>query len=73
MSAWFRDEILLPVIHYRLNANLMVHISSNVTLKELAVGMSLDRDNDKVRVMRIINRISDLTKPFNLTKRFKND
>lgn len=73
MSAWFRDEILLPVIHYRLNANLMVHISSNVTLKELAVGMSLDRDNDKVRVMRIIKRISDLTKPFNLTKRFKND
>lgn len=73
MSPWFRDEILLPVLHYRLNANLMVHISSNVELKGLAEGMIVDRDNDKVRVMRIIKRISDLTKPFKFTKRFKND
>src|SRR5690554_2999987 len=73
MSAWFRDEILLPVIHYRLNANLMVHISSNVTFKELAEGMMLNKDNDSIRVMRIIKRISDLTKPFKLMKRFKID
>lgn len=73
MSAWFRDEILLPVLHYRLNANLMVHVSSNVSLAEMAEGMTLNKDYDKIRAMRIVKRIHDLTKVFKLTKRFKRD
>jgi primosomal protein DnaI len=73
MSLWFRDEILLPVLHYRLNANLMVHISSNVTLNELIEVMTVDKDNDAIRAARLVKRIHDLTKIFKLSKRFKND
>lgn len=73
VSVWFRDEILLPIIHYRLNANLTVFISSNSTLGELADVMRLDKENDAIKVTRLIKRIEDLTKPFKLVKRFEKD
>ncbi|MFA7417685.1 MAG: ATP-binding protein [Acholeplasma sp.] len=73
MSPWFRDEILLPVLHYRLNANLMVHISSNVSIVELAEVMRLYGEETTVRSMRIVKRIDELTKSFRFTKKFQND
>ncbi len=73
VSVWFRDEILLPIIHYRLNANLTVFISSNSSISELPKAMSLEKENDDVKVLRLIRRIDDLTKPFKLVKRFKKD
>lgn len=73
MFVWFRDEILLFVIYYCLNVNLMVYILSNVIFKEFVEGMMLNKDNDSIRVMCIIKRISDLIKFFKLMKRFKID
>lgn len=74
MTPWFRDEIILPILHYRLNANLMVHISSNLTHKGLAANMTFaQKEEDQIKAIRILNRIKDLTKVFNLPKRFIND
>ncbi len=73
VSSWFRDEILLPILHYRLNASLSVHISSNSSIAQLAKSMLTDKETDIIKVTRIIKRIEDLTKPFKFEKTFTND
>ncbi|CDR31159.1 Primosomal protein DnaI [Acholeplasma oculi] len=72
LSVWFRDEVLLPILHYRLNAKLPVHISSNLFYTKLADALKTEKE-DSVKVMRIIKRIQDLTEPFVFTKVFKKD
>lgn len=73
ISVWFRDEILLPILHYRLNASLSVHISSNSNIAQLAKSMIMDKESDAIKVTRIIKRIEDLTKPFKFEKTFTKD
>jgi len=70
-SPWFRDEILLPIIHYRLNAELPVFISSNYPLNQLAKSLIEDSKDNATQILRLIKRISDMTKTFKFEKAFK--
>ncbi|MFA5692586.1 MAG: ATP-binding protein [Acholeplasmataceae bacterium] len=68
-SAWFRDEILLPIIHYRLNADLPIFVSSNYSLKELAETLIKDSKGEgATQVLRLMQRITDMTKNFRFNK-----
>lgn len=71
MSAWFRDEILLPILHYRLSANLSVFISSNIKKKDLVKTLSGNDSEGDIKVLRLIQRINDLTIPVEFAEKFE--
>jgi len=61
MSSWFRDEILVPIIQYRLSAKLPVFVTSNYDLKTLAEALTVDKDElNRVKAGRLIQRLRDL-------------
>lgn len=61
MSTWFRDEILTPIIQYRLSAKLPVFISSNLELVQLLETLTVDKDDaNRTKAARLIQRIKDL-------------
>lgn len=62
-SAWFRDEILLPILQYRLAASLPTFFSSNLEYNKLVEAFVVNRSNehDYVKGVRLIQRIKDLT------------
>lgn len=64
MTAWFRDEVFLPILQYRLSASLTTFFSSNLTMKELVDNFSNNRSNelDYVKAVRVIKRITNLAK-----------
>lgn len=66
-SPWFRDEILLPILQYRLSAMLPTFFSSNLTYKELAVILT-NNNQDQVKGTRVIRRIVDLTEYVKLSE-----
>jgi primosomal protein DnaI len=67
-SSWFRDEILMPLIQYRLSASLPVYVSSNYTLTQLADVLATGQDEvNRVKALRLIKRLSDLMTLVKLT------
>jgi primosomal protein DnaI len=67
-SSWFRDEILMPLIQYRLSASLPVYVSSNYALTELADVLATGHDEvNRVKALRLIKRLRDLMTLVKLT------
>lgn len=61
-SNWSRDEILGPILQYRMDNHLATFFTSNLTLEELEESLSLTSSGvDKVKARRIIERIKQLT------------
>lgn len=61
MTTWFRDEIIVPVLQYRLSAKLPVFMSSNYSFVELASSLTLAKDAaDRSKAGRLIQRLQDL-------------
>jgi len=61
-SNWSRDEILGPILQYRMESNLPTFFTSNLTLEELENSLSITSSGvDKVKARRIIERIKQLT------------
>ena len=59
---WSRDEILGPILQYRMEENLSTFFTSNLTLEELEESLSQTSSGvDKVKARRIIERIKQLT------------
>ena len=74
LTAWFRDEILLPIIQYRLSARLPIFISSNLEMKQLTDALAItNSDHDKTKAVRIVQRIIDLTTYVKLSEENFND
>ena len=62
LTAWNRDEVLCPLLQYRMDNNLTTFFTSNLTLKELESHLSTSKgDVDEVKARRIISRIEQLT------------
>lgn len=62
MTSWGRDEILCPILQYRMDQNLKTFFTSNLTLEELEIHLSITKDGaDIVKAKRIIERIKQLT------------
>ena len=67
VSNWSRDEILGPILQYRMNNNLPTFFTSNLTIEELEEALSTTSGGvDKVKARRIIERVKQLTKSFDL-------
>ncbi len=62
-SVWVRDEVLGPILQYRLLDNKATFFSSNYSRKQLNdLHFSEFRDNNKTKSVRIVRRITSLTK-----------
>lgn len=62
LTAWNRDEILCPLLQYRMDNNLTTFFTSNLNIKELESHLSNSKSGvDEVKAKRIISRIEQLT------------
>lgn len=61
-SSWSRDEVLSPILQYRMEENLPTFFTSNLNLKELEEHLSSTTTGvEKVKARRVIERIKQLT------------
>ncbi len=61
-TPWARDEILGPILQYRMEQNLTTFFTSNLSLKDLEIHLSITSSGvDKVKSRRIIERIKYLS------------
>ena len=61
-TPWSRDEILSPLLQYRMEENLPTFFTSNLTLDELEKQLSITSSGiDSLKARRIIERIKQLT------------
>ena len=66
-SNWARDEVLGPILQYRMQNHLPTFFTSNLTLDELETALATTSSGvDKVKARRIIERIKQLTIPMEL-------
>ena len=62
LTVWNRDEILCPLLQYRMDNNLTTFFTSNLNMKELESHLSNSKSGvDEVKAKRIISRIEQLT------------
>ena len=62
LTAWNRDEILCPLLQYRMDNKLATFFTSNLNLKELELHLSNSKNSvDEIKAKRIISRIEQLT------------
>lgn len=61
-SNWARDEVLGPILQYRMESHLPTFFTSNLTMEELEKSLATTSSGvDKVKARRIIERIKQLT------------
>ena len=61
-SAWSRDEVLGPILQYRMEQDLPTFFTSNLTMYELEQSLAITTSGaDKVKARRIVERIKQLT------------
>lgn len=65
ISSWYRDEVLLGILNYRMNEKKSTCFTSNLTLDELQVKL-YEKDGDTLAAERILERIRVLTKPLEI-------
>lgn len=62
MTAWGRDEVLCPLMQYRMEHKLPTFFTSNLNLEQLKEHLSITKDGtDILKSGRIIERIKQLT------------
>ncbi|MDY0074362.1 MAG: ATP-binding protein [Acholeplasmataceae bacterium] len=68
MTPWFRDEVMVPIVQYRLSAKLPVFMTSNYEYVGLVDVMTVTKDEtNRVKAARLIQRIKDLMSYVKLT------
>ena len=73
-SNWSRDEVLGPLLQYRMENHLPTFFTSNLTLTELEKNLSITSSGvDKVKARRIIERIKQLTVNLELISKNRRD
>ncbi len=61
-SNWSRDEVLGPILQYRMENHLPTFFTSNLTIEELENSLSVTSSGvDKIKARRIVERIKQLT------------
>lgn len=67
LTSWGRDEVLEPILQYRMDEQLPTFFTSNFTIEELETHFSVTNNSiDKVKAKRIIERIKQLSNPVEL-------
>ncbi|MBC3086347.1 MAG: primosomal protein DnaI [Staphylococcus capitis] len=75
VTPWVRDEIIGPLLHYRMVHELSTFFSSNFDYSELEHHLSMTRDGaEKTKAARIIERVKTLSTPYYLEgKNYRNN
>ena len=61
MTPWLRDEVIGPIINYRLLEGKSIFISSNITPGDLVNHFAIDKaPQSKIKGERIVSRLKDL-------------
>ena len=61
-TPWSRDEILCPLLQYRMDEKLPTFFTSNLDLKNLETHLSITSSGiEEIKAGRIISRIKQLT------------
>ena len=69
-TSWSRDEVLGPILQYRMEEELPTFFTSNLTLSELEASLSNTNNGiEKIKAKRIIERIEQLTIPLELVSK----
>ena len=67
MTGWSRDEILCPILQYRMDEKLVTFFTSNLDLTALEQHLSITNNGvEVVKARRIIERIKQLTNDIEL-------
>ncbi len=62
VTSWSRDEVLGPILQYRMQEKLPTFFTSNLDLKALEIHLSISKDGiENIKAKRIIERISQLS------------
>ena len=62
LTTWARDEVLCPILQYRMDNNLTTFLTSNFDIADLEKHLSSTKDGvEVVKARRIIERIKQLT------------
>lgn len=73
-SNWARDEVLGPILQYRMESHLPTFFTSNLTLEELEKSLATTSSGvDKVKARRIVERIKQLTINLELISKNRRD
>lgn len=59
LTAWSRDEVLEPILQYRMDEELPTFFTSNYSIKELEKHFIIN--DDKMKAKRIIERVKQLS------------
>lgn len=69
-TSWSRDDVLCPILQYRMQESLPTFFTSNLTLEELEEHLSISRDGvEIVKAKRIMERIYQLTNDIELNSK----
>lgn len=67
VTTWVRDEVIGPLLHYRMVHELPTFFSSNLNLEELEHHLSISNKGAEItKAARIIERIKSLANEFYL-------
>lgn len=72
-TSWERDEVLGPILQYRMQDELPTFFTSNLDIKMLEQHLSNSKDGiEEIKSKRIIERVKQLTNEFDLvTKNYR--
>ena len=72
ISSWLRDEIIAPVIQYRMLHDKPIYITSNLDYEKLRDHFASTKDDlDNIKANRILERIKQMTKRICLDGTYK--
>ncbi len=70
LTAWARDEVLEPILQYRMDEGLPTFFTSNFSIEELEKHLSVSNTGiDKLKAKRIIERIKQLSESVELVSK----
>ncbi len=70
ITAWSRDEVLSPILQYRMDNKLKTFFTSNLSIEDLEKHLALTKDGEEiVKARRIIERIKQLTSDVELVSK----
>lgn len=71
VTAWSRDDILLPLLDARMNAHRLTYFTSNYTMQELQdrYRASATKNSEPVAALRLLERVKALSEEKNLKGR----
>ncbi len=70
LTSWARDEVIEPILQYRMDENLATFFTSNFSLEDLEKHLAVTSNSiDRVKAKRIIERIKQLSEPMELVSK----